>query len=243
MSLGRRKTMSAATVRVLSAGAIEPGLTGAARAFGEQHGVSVEIAWATTPNIRRRVAADEVHDILIVPADAAVEFEAAGKLVRDGRVPLGAVGVGVAVRAGAGVPDVSTVERLTAALLGAESVIFTLATSGIYVESMLKRQGLYERLAPKITRFETGPEMMAHLIHGRGDEFCLGAIVELMMFRDKGVSYVGPLPSALQRFTEYVAARTTAGENPNGARRFLAYLATAEARTMFADCGVETAAG
>lgn len=226
------------SVQVLSAGAVEPGLVAAAAAFGRAGPHRVELAWATTPNIRKRIAAGDVFDLLVVPDHALDELAQAGKLIAAERAVLGRVGVGVAVRSGQPLPAVGDTAALEQTLFDAESIVFTRATSGSYVESMLKHLGWYERLLPRITRFVTGPEMMEHLIHGRGREVCLGAIVELMMFRDQGVQFVGPLPPELQHATRYDAAPMPGGANPAGARAFLRYLAGAEASAMFAACGV-----
>lgn len=224
---------------MLSAGSVEPGLTQTAEAYFRQAGCRVLLDWATTPNIRRRVGAGEVFDLLVLTTEAAADLTTAGKLRHEPHMRIGSVGVGVAVREGATVPKIAGADDVSAALLGADAVIFTLATSGLYVESMLKREGLYERLLPKIRRFETGPQMMDHLIHSSGNVVCLGAIVELTMFHGRGIHRVGPLPEALQFRTEYVAARTMTATNPQAAACFASYLAGPEGRSMLAACGVD----
>jgi len=226
-------------VTILSAGAVEPGLVASAEAFGSQRKHRVEIAWATTPNIRKHMEAGDTFDLLLVPTAALDEFARAGKLVAAERVTIGSVGVGVAVRSGAPLPSIGDTRALQRSLDDAESIVFTRATSGTYVESMLRKLGWYERLLPRITRFVTGPEMMAHLIHGHGREVCLGAIVELKMFHDRGLQYIGPLPAELQYATCYEVAPMPNARNPGGAREFLHYLATSEARAEFAACGVD----
>jgi molybdate transport system substrate-binding protein len=108
---------------------------------------------------------------------------------------------------------------------------------------MLKREGCYDRLLAKITRFETGPQMMDHLIHSSGNEVCLGAVGELRMFHGRGIRWVGPLPDPLQHRTQYVIARMAASPYADEAMALARYLGGGEARRMFADCGVETPAG
>jgi molybdate transport system substrate-binding protein len=46
------------------------------------------------------------------------------------RVELGRVGVGVAVRAGAPVPDISNTEALKRAILAADSIVYNRASTG-----------------------------------------------------------------------------------------------------------------
>src|SRR5258705_10030584 len=95
----------AAEIRVLSAGAVEPGLRAAAAAFQKQTGHEVNIAFNTAPEIRKRIGAGEAFDVVIAPPAALDEF--AGKVTGD-RANLGRVGLGVAVRPGAPVPEISS---------------------------------------------------------------------------------------------------------------------------------------
>src|SRR5258708_30937371 len=90
----------AAELRVLSAGAVEPGLWAAAAAFQKQSGHDVNIAFNTAPEIRKRIGAGEAFDVLIAPPAALAEFAGAGKVAAE-RANLGRVGMGVAVRPGA----------------------------------------------------------------------------------------------------------------------------------------------
>src|SRR5713101_10106784 len=98
-------TAVAAEIKVLSAGAVEPGLRAAAAAFKKQAGHEVNITFNTAPEIRKRIAGGETFDVVIAPPAALDEFAAAGKLTAD-RANLGRVGLGVAVRPGAPVPEI-----------------------------------------------------------------------------------------------------------------------------------------
>src|SRR2546428_12186325 len=95
----------AAEIRVLSAGAVEPGLRAAAAAFQKQSGHTVNIAFNTAPEIRKRIGAGEAFDVVIAPPAALDEF--AGKVAAD-RANLGRGGLGVAGRAAAPAPPHSS---------------------------------------------------------------------------------------------------------------------------------------
>src|SRR5438874_11660541 len=124
----------AAEIRVLSAGAVEPGLRAAAAAFKKQSGHDVHITFNTAPEIRKRIAGGDAFDVVIAPPAALDEFAGAGKLTGD-RASLGRVGLGVAVRPGAAVPDISSADALKRSVLAAESIVFNRASSGIYFEN------------------------------------------------------------------------------------------------------------
>src|SRR5437870_4184394 len=110
----------AAEIRVLSAGAVEPGLRAAVAAFQKQSGHTVNIAFNTAPEIRKRIGGGEAFDVVIAPPAALDEFAGAGKVATD-RVNLGRVGLGVAVRPGAPVPDISSGDALKRSVLQADS--------------------------------------------------------------------------------------------------------------------------
>src|SRR5204863_1239502 len=84
----------AAEIRVLSAGAVEPGLRAAAAAFKKQSGHDVNIAFNTAPEIRKRIGGGEAFDVVIAPPAALEEFAATGKLTVD-RVASGGWGWGL----------------------------------------------------------------------------------------------------------------------------------------------------
>lgn len=240
--ISRATTVAKTILRLLSAGSVEPGLVRAVEAFGAQHDCEVRIEWATTPNIRRRLRAGEVFDLVVLTADAGRDLAACGRLRPSPQVAIGSVGVAFAVRAGAASPDIESVDQLFRALRAADSIVFTLATSGLAVESMLRREGIYDELLAKIRRFETGPQMMDHLIHSTGDVACLGAAVELRMFDGHGVRHVGPIPEPLQTRTPYVAALANAVACPDEAIALAYHLASGEGRRHLAECGVDVPA-
>ncbi len=228
-----------AEIHVLSAGAIEPGLVDAVEAFREESGQDVRITWATTPVIRKRVGGGKTADVVIATRAAVDDFARDGNVLGEKSVYLGHVGIGVVVRRGAPVPDLSSVGALKYAVLDAESVVYNRASSGIYVERMLDEMGVLDRIQAKTSRYGNGPAMMGHLIKGKGREIGFGAIIEIQMFRDKGLMLAGPLPSALQHYTEYLAAPMAAAPNAGGAEALIRYLASPAAKALFAARGIE----
>lgn len=226
-------------IRLLSAGAIEPGLIAAVGAFNARGAAQANITWATTPAIRGRIASGDIFDIVIASGEAIDGFAQQQKVAGDRRAPVGRVGMGVFARNDVDVPDVSSVEALKQAVLKADSVVFNRASSGLYVETLFRRLGLYEQILEKTKRFDNGPAMMAHLINGKGHEIAFGAIIEILMFRDQGLKLKGPLPQAVQHWTSYVAAPMVAATNAAGAQSFLDYLASAPVKALFAAHGIE----
>lgn len=228
-----------AEIHVLSAGAIEPGLVEAVDAFREESGNDVRITWATTPVIRKRIAGGEAADVVIATQEAIEDFAREGKVAAKGRAPVGRVGIGIVMRRSSPAPEISSAGAIKYAVLDADSVVFNRATSGLLVERMLGEMGILERIQPKTVRYGNGPSMMEHLINGKGKEIGFGAITEILMFRDKGLKLVGPLPDEIQHYTDYVAAIMSDAPNPGGAKQFTRYLAAPATKALFAAHGIE----
>ena len=230
---------NAAEVSVLSAGAVEPGLVAASDLFREKTGHDVKIRFATAPAIRQRVGAGDIADVVLAPPAVVDELARAGKLDAQRRVTVGRVGVGVAVRDGAPVPDVSSSDALKRAVVDAESLVYNQASTGTYVEGLLQRLAIADEVKARTTRYPDGDAVMGHLIEGSGKEIGFGAITEIMLYKDKGLRLVGPLPGDLQNYTTYAAAPMTGAANPDGAKAFLDFLGGSEAKGEFSSKGIE----
>lgn len=227
-----------ADIHVLSAGAIEPGLIAAAEAFRSQGGQDVRITWATTPAIRKCLGEGGAADVVIATDAAIDDFARDGIVAGSERVQVGKVGIGVVIRDGAPVPDISSARALEHAVLEAESVVFNRASSGLHIEKLLGEMGIRERIQGRTLRHGNGPEMMEHLINGKSREIGFGPIPEILLFRNRGLKLVGPLPPEIQHYTTYVAAPMAAASNAGGAKVFVRYLATPAARALFAAHGI-----
>ena len=156
-----------------------------------------------------------------------------------GGTNIGRVGVGVAVRNNGNPPDISSTDALKRSLTQADSVVMNRASTGIYVEGMLKKIGLWTAIEAKTTRYPDGASVMEHLQKGRGYEFGFGATTEILLYKDKGLRLVGPLPADVQNYTSYIAALTAVGKQSMAARELVTYLATPDARKALSANGVE----
>jgi molybdate transport system substrate-binding protein len=222
-------------VSVLSAGAVEPGLRAALALYEKKTAVTFN----TAPQIRERIEKkSEKYDVVIVPPAVMDAFAEAGR-VEPERVMLGRVGQGIAVRPGAPVPEVSSVEAMKRALLDAESVVFNRATGGQYIESMLRKIGVYEQIEKKTTRYASAAEVMEHLLKGKGRELGFAPMTEIMLYKDKGLRFVGPLPAEVQRHNAYVASPMRGAANAQAAAALVRFLGTAPAKAALTAGGVE----
>jgi molybdate transport system substrate-binding protein len=224
---------------VLSAGAVEPGLLAAVSLYQKESGKKIAVTFNTAPQIRERIEKKgEKFDVVIVPPAVMDAFAEAGR-VEPQRVMLGRVGQGIAVRLGAPVPDISSVDALKRAMLEAESVVFNRATGGQYIESMLRKIGVYDQIEKKTTRYASAAQVMDHLLKGKGREVGFAPMTEIMLYRDKGLHFVGPLPADVQRYNEYVASSMRGAANAQAAAALVKFLDTPPAKAALVSGGVE----
>lgn len=232
-------TAMAVDIRVLSAGAVEAGLVTLAEQYRRDTKNRVRIQFGTAPQLERRLNVGEPADVLIAPHGLMSDQLRRGKVESEGTLVIGRVGVGVAVRASSWDPDIADLERFKRSLLGADTIVYNQASTGLYLEKLFDLLGIAEQLKPKTIRYANGAQVLEHLIGGRGSEIGFGAITEIRAFEPKGVRFVGPLPAQVQNSTAYSAGVMIDAPSADVAREFVRYLGTPEAKAVFAAAGIE----
>jgi len=194
----------------------------------------VTIDWGGTVDIVKRVEAGDVADIVIIPAPRIDDFVRQGKLAD--RVDLARSGVGVAVRAGAPRPDISSVDALRSTLLAAKSIVLSSGPSSLYLPGLFQKMGIADALKPKIIQIGPGLPVGETVARGEG-EIGFTQMSELMSV--KGVDYLGPLPADIQLITVFSAGLHAAAPAPDAARALLKFLAAPEAAPVLRSHGME----
>jgi molybdate transport system substrate-binding protein len=227
-----------AKLTVLSAGAVEEGVAALARSHARDSGREIVVQFGTGPEIEKRLAAGESVDVLIAPAAVVERAIKAGRISAEAPTPVARVGVGIAVRRGAPLPAVSTVEALKGVLLGADSVVYNQASTGLYLEKLFADIGILEQLKTKTTRYGNAAQVLEHVIAGRGIEIGFGPITEIKTYEPKGLVLVADLPETVQNSTTYVAVAAR-GRREAAAGDFVRYLTSEDARRTFAATGAQ----
>jgi molybdate transport system substrate-binding protein len=232
---------SAAEVRVMISG----GLTAAYKAlvpeFERLTGHKVLTAYGpsmgTTVNaIPVRLERGEPADVLIMVGYALGDLIKQGKVIADSRVDLVKSPIGVAVKAGAPKPDISSADTLKRALLAAKSIAYSDSASGVYVSTeMFEKLGIADEMKDKAAKIPATPvgEIVA-----RGDaEIGFQQISELLPVQ--GIDIVGPLPDALQKITVFSAGIATVSKEPEAGKALVKFLASPAARATIVKSGME----
>jgi len=227
------------TIKLLSAGAVQPGLVRVIEAFRGETGNDVNVVFATAPAIRKRLGEGDAADVVIAPTDLLDELVKAGNAQAAERVIVGRIGVGVMVRGGAPLPKIATVDEFKQSLLNAESIVHNQACTGIYLQSLFERLGIAEQLAAKTTRYPDFAPVLDHISKGKGAEIGLGATTVIIEAEAKGLKFAGPLPPEIQNYTTYGATVMAASASGDAAQALIRYLITPGAKALFTAAGVE----
>jgi molybdate transport system substrate-binding protein len=227
-------------IKVLSAGAMQRGLITIAAKFKQSSGNQVQIRYATAPELQKILTENgAAADALLAPNPTLAALASAGKVAPDTAKEIGGVGTAVLIRTDGPVPDISSLDAFKHALVDADAIVYNRASSGTYIDQMLKKIGVFDQVQAKIVKVDDGEAVATRIKQGHGKEFGFGGYTDVLHNQEMGgVKLVGAIPEEVQNYTLYSAALIAAAASPQPARAFLAYLATPEAASIFRDSGV-----
>ena len=194
--------------------------------------------------MQRRVLAGEAFDLLVITPAALTQLAQAGKVVDGAKIEganrrLARVAIGVAVKNGAAMPDISTVSAFQNALLAARAVAYidpaAGGSSGIYLGQLFEKWGMAERIKAKAV-LVPGGLVAERVVNGQAD-IAIHQISEILAV--PGAMLVGPLPAEIQNYTVYAGGVSAAATDPAAARALLATLAGPAAAAVLKSKGME----
>ena len=227
----------AAEITVMSTGAVKVPFTDASAQWSKDTGHKVSATFDPAGPLRQKIASGQRGDIVIIPIESFAALEKDGIIVPGSRRDLGAVSMGAAVKDGAPLPDISTVEALKATLRSAKSVTYMdpeRGSSGKYFDTVvLPKLGLRDEVRAKAKLGEGGST--AEKVASGEAQIAFQNVTELMNV--KGAKVVGLIPAELQSPIVYAGAVMNAAKNPGQAQQLLDYLASPAGRRVFLDKG------
>ena len=234
----------AADIRVFTSGAPAEVEKVLAEKFARETGHRVVFTVAPPAVIRQKLAGGETSDVIVLPAPAIDALEKAGALRPGSRVDLARVGVGVAIRDGAPLPDISTVEAVRKLLVDARSIVYPDPAgggqTGAALTRMLSRLGIADAVTPKLTLMQAIAGGVALVAKGEA-EVGMFNISEILPV--KGARLVGPLPPELQSYITFAAAIPAGNVAPAPAQAFIKLLSDPGAREHWKAGGLESIGG
>jgi len=190
----------------------------------------------TATSIPNRLARGEPADVVILARSALDRLADAGKVVADSRTDLVRSRIGMAVKAGARTPDISTEARFRQVLLDARSIAYSDSDSGVYISTELfKKLGIASQVAGKTTMVPGTP--VGERVAAGAAEVGFQQISELLPV--PGIAVIGPIPDSVQLVTTFSAGLATTARSPATARQFIAYLSSASAHAVIRAAGLD----
>jgi molybdate transport system substrate-binding protein len=211
--------LHAAELKVLAGGSMTGVLTELGPQFERASGHKLVIHFDTAPNLIRLATSGEPFDLGIVPIDVFRNDDARARF--GPTIEVARVGYGVAVRAGAPKPDVSTVDAFKKTLLDAKSITFLPASAaGAYILKVFERLGIDEAMKAKTIAQTVPGQIVPAVINGDAE---LAVFVNNLLTAP-GVEIVGPFPAEVQQELIFPAAVATDTKEAAAAKAFIEYL-------------------
>jgi molybdate transport system substrate-binding protein len=225
----------AVELKVLAGGSMTAALGRLGPDFEKASGHTLSIHFDSTPNLIKLITAGTAFDLAVVPVDVFQDAAARSHFTTEPTIDIARVGFGIAVRAGAAKPDVSTPAGLKQALLDAASIVFVPSSAaGAYVLKVFERLGIAEEMKAK-TKAVATPAQIAPAVAGGEAE--LGMFLTNVLMAP-GVELAGPFPTELQQDLVFTSAVAADSGDADAARALIDYLRTSAARAALEAAGM-----
>lgn len=228
--------VQAAEIKVLASTAVKDAFLELYPQFEKSSGHKVATTWAGTEDIKKRLAAGEVFDLVIVGAPVIDENINEGRMVTGSRVDLVKVGVGVAVKTGAPKPDISSGEAVRKALLNAKMVAYSSGPSGVYIQRLFGKLGIADQMKDK-SKQTVSPRRVADYL--AKDEADLGFQQVSELVHEAGIDFLGPLPADIQNITVFSSGIQTGSNVSEATKALRGFLISPAAAPVIRKNGME----
>ncbi len=230
---------AAADLHVITSGGGMAALKAVAPVYEKQTGIHLVIDFGpsmgeTANAIPQRLARGEDIDALLMVGPALDKLVQQGKVTDPADVALSKIGG--AVKQGAAVPDISTVDGLRNAMLAAHTIAVSDSASGVYIQKqLLKKLGIEEQVRSKIKMIPADP-VGGVVARGEAD---LGfqQISELKPVQ--GITLLGPIAEPVQEVTPYKGGVVASSRQQDVARAFIRFLSSPDAGSAIRASGLE----
>ena len=228
-------------LRLLSAGAAQ-GVVEAIRApFRAATGAEIEATFGAVGALALKLQEGAPCDAVILTAAMIADLEQSAQLVSGTSAPLGHVRTGVAVRSGDPQPAIAEPAELAAALRAASAIYvpdMLRSTAGIHIANVLRRLGLANELAPRLSIHPNGATAMRAL--AAATERAVIGCTQITEIRfTPGIVLVGALPAEFELATVYSVAVTAAARHPQLARQFAEMISAPASRALREEKGFD----
>jgi len=214
----------AAEVTVMSTVALTPTLSELTPKYESSTGNKLVIVYSTIADLKKRIEAGETADVMILSRPALDDLQIHGKVTEGSIANVGSSYVAIGVRSGAPQPDISTAEKLRAALLAVKSISYADpakgGASGVYFAKVLDRLGIADQMKSKTVLV---PGAQAGELVAKG-EVEMGVAQASEIASVPGAQVVGPLPGDLNNATVFAVGVGSTNRDPAPAKSLIELL-------------------
>jgi molybdate transport system substrate-binding protein len=228
----------AAELRVVSGNGARSAVQELVKQFEQQSGHKVALHFEVNAALQRKIEAGEAFDVAVLNPPVLDALIKSGKVVAATRADIGRAGLGVAVRAGAPKPDISSVEAFKKTLLASKGVAFPgEGASGRYFVSVVERLGIAAEMKDKLKPM-AAEDTVEVVARGEAD---MVVVVATRISDVEGVDRVGPIPAELQTVIGFAAGVGSAAKEPEAGKALVRFLSAPAAAATLRAKGVDPA--
>ena len=197
-------TVQAAEIKMIGSTAMREALDELIPMFEKATGHKVVINFQSGAELPVRVEEGVPSDLVLTTPDNIERLAKGGKVLASSRVDFVRSRVGVAVRAGALRPNITTPDGFKAAMLAAKSIGISKGPSGVHLMSVMQRLGIADEVKAKAVMPALGVRVGTLVAQGEA-EIGVQQVTELLPIA--GIDFIGPLPKELQTEIVYATVR------------------------------------
>ena len=226
----------AAEIKVLSGNGAKSAVSELGARFERASGHKVTIQFEVNPAVKRRIEAGEAFDVAVLNPPVLDDLIRQGRIAAGTRAVIGRSGIGVAVRAGAPRPDISSAAAFTRTLLNARSVAYPgEGASGKYFVGLVERLGIAAEMKAKMRPMPAEYNVEA-VAQGESE---LVVVVASRISGVPGVELVGLIPQELQTWIGFTAGVSANARAPAAARELVRFFTAPAAAPILRAIGIE----
>jgi molybdate transport system substrate-binding protein len=220
--LAQGAVANAAEIKVIASVGVKAVLEELAPQFERAGEHKVKITFGTAVPLKRQIDGGESFDVVVLTPALVEDLAKAGKVASGTATNVAKAGIGVAIRAGAPKPDISTADAFKRTLMNAKSIAYSKeGQSGTAMARLIERLGLADEMKAKTVLGTRSGQTAANVVEGKA-ELAFTLLSEILPIA--GVEVAGMLPAELQSYVVFTAGVGAAAKDPQAAKAFIDFL-------------------
>ena len=226
----------AAEITILAGQGVISAVRDLAPAFAQASGNKVTVSYEVGTGLMDKVNSGAAADVVTHYPNMIDELIKQGKVRAGTGAVIARAGLGVAVKAGAPKPDLSSAEAFKRAMLAAKTVAYSrTGASGLMAAKLMQRLGIADELKSR-TVLVDGVPVAAVVAKGEAE---IGIQQINVILPVAGIDYAGPLPPELQDYVAFGAGVLTVSKAPEAATALVKFMSSPQAGPLIRKSGME----